>query len=132
MTKKDAFPVKAITGSGTSSDGANIFIELEHAAGNKVAFAMPPEVASRLIDQAALQIDACKKINPPQAGYISAYPAIGFAIGSDQKSGDTVLAMRFGLGGSITYLLPRQVADRLQVELGKTLTKLKPGDTFGM
>ncbi len=123
MTKKEAFPVKAVIGSGTSPDGKQVFLELEHPTGKTVAFAMPPAEASKLIDQAAMQIDACKKLNPPAKGYVSAYPAQGFAIGTDQNKGDVVLAIKFGIGGSVTYQVPRELAEKMHEQIGAELAK---------
>jgi hypothetical protein len=129
MTKRDAFPVKAVSGSGHSTDGAHVFLEFEHVKGQKVAFAVPPDVASKLIDQAALHIDACTRIDPPARGTVRAFPAKGFAIGANARAGDLVLALNFGLGGSIAYQIPRDLAQRLHDELGKELAKPAPGKT---
>jgi hypothetical protein len=108
----------AIEGSQTSADGQGFALNARRRDGTGVMLVFPHSEISNIIETAALHLAHGR--DESGRALKTAFNTSGFRLGRGPQ-GETVLTMTVGEGGSISFLLPAEMARELFKALGRAL-----------
>ena len=107
--------VESITGSVATVDGCHMVLQLRTTDGADIALGVPREQIMALIDHCAVSDVQCESIL--RSGVPSKLAVSWWNSARDQDSGDFILTLTFGKGGSLSMALTPHMATALLATL---------------
>jgi hypothetical protein len=110
MAKMDIAFFPKVEGSMTSEDGQTFLLHVKRATGSDLMLGFPHSEIPNIVEHAAVQAAhgrdaACK-------GVVSAFKTSSFKVGRG-PDGEPILTMIVGKAGTISFLLPDDMAGQL-------------------
>jgi hypothetical protein len=106
-TMIDKVAMSAVTG-----DGRHVALTLRESCGNLTTLGLPREELPHLIDHAARALSERRRLFRDEDGN-GAFAVIWWNVLRDCRSGDFVLSLTFGSGGSLDFALTERMASGL-------------------
>jgi hypothetical protein len=116
MATVNATTITNVGGAETLDDGSKVLLPLAGLNGKTHTLAIPTEIVTRMIEQVASGYAkaVAKRARPPTDREV--VEAMGFDFGhlrDAPESGIVVMTMQFRDGGTISYWMPRDMAQKL-------------------
>ena len=107
--------IESITGSVVTIDGRHMVLQFRTTDGDDIALGVPPKQIMQLIDHCAVSDVQCQRI---LHGGVESKVAVSWWNSTlDRESGEFILTLTFGKGGSLSFALNEHMAKALLATL---------------
>lgn len=126
MAEIEAIAISDVLGSQPTDDGKHALVKVVQPDRTELVLAVPAEQLFKFIDSFALSaMEANQKASRPK-DVKPVFPASWFELGADTASGAVVLSLTFGAGGTLSFHMPRFMAEQLRETLNVHLGGATP------
>jgi hypothetical protein len=116
MASIAAIPIKEVLGSETTDDGKHALVKTRHADGTEVTLAVPRDELFKFIDCFALWAGQARSKAGVPKEVKQVFETSWFDLGGD-ATGSVVLSLTFGAGGTLSFRMPRSMAEQIRETL---------------